>query len=34
MIQIKGFYFGANHVGLTLELTDLLVQEQVRECPF
>ena len=34
MIQVKNFYFGANQVGLVLELTDLLVQEQVRECPF
>ena len=34
MIQVKNFYFGANQVGLVLELTDILVQEQVRECPF
>jgi hypothetical protein len=34
MIQVKNFYFGTNQVGLVLELTDLLVQEQVRECPF
>ena len=34
MIQVKNFYFASNTVGLVLELTDLLVQEQVRECPF
>jgi len=34
MIQVKNFYFGTNQCGLVLELTDLLVQEQIRECPF
>ena len=34
MIQVKNFYFASNTVGVVLELTDLLVQEQVRECPF
>ena len=34
MIQVKNFYFGTNQTGVVLELTDLLVQEQVRECPF
>ena len=34
MIQVKQFYFGTNQVGLVLELTDLLVQEILRECPF
>ena len=33
-IQIKNFYFASNTCGLVLELTDILVQEQVRECPF
>ena len=34
MIQVKNFYFASNTVGLVLELTDLLVRERVRECPF
>ena len=34
MIQVKNFYFGTNQVGLVLEVSDMLVQEQVRECPF
>ena len=34
MIQVKNFYFGTNQVGLVLELTNLMVQEQVGECPF
>ena len=34
LIQVKNFYFGTNQVGLVLEVSDMLVQEQVRECPF
>jgi len=34
LIQVKNFYFMTNQVGLVLEVSDMLVQEQVRECPF
>jgi len=34
MIQVKNFYFASNQVGLVLEISDMLVKEQVRTCPF
>ena len=34
LVHVKNFYLGTNQVGLVLEVSDMLVQEQVRECPF